>query len=339
LEAIVTITKLSDVIIPGSTVGVTLNNMIKKKSIERSAFFRSGFVSNAADPNIGLQLGNDFGDNGGKFVTALFRNRPNDAEQIMADTKDLTVNKFTYGQQSTPIMERAQSYGITDLAVDLGGDDPLEDMAEFWADYWIKRQQIVLINVLNGALGASSATDNVYDISGLAGANAVIGPNAFIIASNLLGDQSDQIVAVAMHSAFYTSLLLQNLITFVPTAGQGKPIPQYLGKDVIVDDGLPYNTSTKVGTLFLGKRGAVTYQEAGLKTPIEVERQALVNSGQEYSVSRKKYIMHPNGFKWDTSATITDPTPNNAELATSANWTRVYSAKEVGIIAFKAKAA
>jgi len=332
------ITKLSDVIIPGSTVGVTLNKLIKKKSIERSAFFRSGFVTDSADPEVALQLGDEL-DKGGKFITAKFRNRPNDAEQILADTKDLVVNKFTYGTQSTPVMARGQSYGITDMAVDLGGDDPLNDMAEFWADYWIKRQQIVLINVLNGALGAASAAGNVYDISALSGASAVISANAFIVASNKLGDQSDQIVSVAMHSAFYTSLLLQNLITFLPVSGQGKPIPQYLDKTVIVDDGLPYDAGTGIGTLFLGKRGAVTYQEAGLKTPIEVERQALVNSGQEYSVSRKKYIMHPNGFNWNTAATTTDPTPNNAELATTTNWTRVYSAKEVGIIAFKAKAA
>ena len=334
-----TITKLSDVIIPGSTVGVTLNKLIKKKLIDRSAFFRSGFVSDSADEKIGLQLGSDFGDNGGKFVTAKFRNRPNDPEQIMNDTKDLVVNKFTYGLQSTPIMERAQSYGITDMAVDLGGDDPLNDIAEFWAEYWLPRQQVVLINVLNGALGAASASGNVYDISVNSGAAAVISANAFIIASNKLGDQSDQIVSVAMHSAFYTQLLLQNLITFLPAAGQGKPIPQYLDKTVIVDDGLPYDSGTGIGTLFLGKRGAVTYQEASLKTPIELERQALVNSGQEYSVSRKKYIMHPNGFNWNTAAATVDPTPSNAELATSANWTRVYSAKEVGIIAFKAKAA
>lgn len=333
-----TITKLADLIIPGSTVGVTLNNLIKKKLIDRSAFFRSGFVSNSADPEVGLQLGDEL-DKGGKFVTAKFRNRPNDPEQILNDTKDLVVNKFTYGSQSTPVFARGQSYGVTDMAVDLGGDDPLDDIAEFWAEYWLPRQQIVLINVLKGALGASSAAENVYDISGNAGADAVINPKSFLIASNKLGDRSDQIVTVAMHSAFYLQLLLQNLITFLPVAGQGEPIPQYLNKTVIVDDGLPYDAGTGIGTLYLGKRGAVTYQEAGLKTPIEAERQALVNSGQEYSVSRKKYIMHPNGFNWNVNATTVDPTPNNAELATSANWNRVYSAKEVGIIAFKAKAA
>lgn len=333
-----TITKLSDLIIPGTTVGVTLNKLIKKKLIDRSAFFRSGFVSNSADPDVGLQLGDEL-DKGGKFVTGKFRNRPNDPEQILNDTKDLVVNKFTYGSQSTPVFARGQVYGDTDMAVDLGGDDPLEDIAEFWAEYWLPRQQIVLMNVLQGALGAASASGNVYDISGNAGADAIISAKSFIIASNRLGDRSDQIVTVSMHSAFYLQLLLQNLITFLPVSGQGAPIPQYLNKTVIVDDGMPYDAVTGIGTLYLGKRGAVTYQEAGLKTPFEVERQALVNSGQEYAVSRKKYIMHPNGFSWNTATATADPTPNNAELATSTNWTRPYAAKEVGIIAFKAKAA
>jgi len=331
-----TITKLSDIIIPGTTGGVLLNGIIARKSTVKSSFLNSGIIQSNVDAAVNAQLNLD---NGGKHIQMRSSLTPNDAEQIVDDTADLTVNKITQAYESTPVYERAQVYGVTDLAVDLGGADPMDQLAEFWSDYWARRQQVLLINILNGALGAANAGANVYDISAAVGALAVIGSDKFITASQLLGDASDQIVAVAMHSAFYTQLLIQNLITFEPVAGQARPIARYLDKQVIVDDGMPYNSGTKVGTLYMFKRGSVVLKEGTVKTPVEVGRDPLVNSGQEYMVSRKKFIMHPVGFRFDPAASIAGPTPTNAEAATTGNWTRVYDAKEVGIVKFICKSA
>jgi len=331
-----TITKLSDIIIPGTTGGVLLNGIIARKSTVKSSFLNSGIIQSNVDAAVNAQLNLD---NGGKHIQMRSSLTPNDAEQIVDDTADLTVNKIAQAYESTPVYERAQVYGVTDLAVDLGGADPMDQLAEFWSDYWARRQQVLLINILNGALGAANAGANVYDISAAVGALAVIGSDKFITASQLLGDASDQIVAVAMHSAFYTQLLIQNLITFEPVAGQARPIARYLDKQVIVDDGMPYNSGTKVGTLYMFKRGSVVLKEGTVKTPVEVGRDPLVNSGQEYMVSRKKFIMHPVGFRFDPAASIAGPTPTNAEAATTGNWTRVYDAKEVGIVKFICKSA
>lgn len=332
-----TIMKLSDIIIPGSTNGVMLNGVIQRKSYVKSAFFASGIIQNNVATQVSADLDSTL-DNGGKHIQMRSTLEPNDAEQIIDDTTDLTVDKLAQAYESTPVYIRAKAYGETDLAVDLGGTDPIEQLGDFWAGYWARRMQVLMINILGGALGASNAGGNVYDISGVTDPGKLLTASSFIMASQLLGDASDQIVAVAMHSAFYGQLLLQDLITFEPNSGQGKPIPKYLDKFVIVDDGLPYNSGTKIGTLYMFKKGSIVLKEGKMKTPIEVDRSSLVNGGQEWMVSRKKFIMHPVGFRFDPSATLAAPTPSNAEAATTGNWTRVYDTKEVGIVKFVAKA-
>ena len=331
-----TITKLSDVLIPGSLAGVEVNNLIKKKTLAKNAFFRSGIIGTQLDPtaNVALNV-----PDGGKFVSVKFRNALTGAEQIADDTADGVINKVTYGSLNVPIFDRFNAFGVTDLAVDLGGDDPMDDIAEGLADYWTERFQIQMINILNGAMSAASISNNVYDISGNTGAAAVISPTSFILASQKLGDLSSKITAVAMHSAVYAQLLIQNLIQFVPSAEQGKLIATYLDKEVIVDDGMPFNAGTGVATIYLFTKGAVAYQEGTPKTPVEVDRNSLINSGQEWIVSRKKYIMSPVGFNWNTGLSTAAPTPTNSELATGGNWTAIYNPKEIGIVKFVAKIA
>ena len=332
-----TIMKLSDIIIPGTTNGIMLDGVITRKSYLKNAFFTSGIIQNSVAPSVNADLDSTL-DNGGKHIQMRSQLEPRDAEQIIDDTTDLTVDKLAQAYESTPVYIRGKAYGETDLAVDLGGSDPMEALGDFWANYWAYRMQVLMINVVAGALGAANAGGNVYDISAVADPGKLLTASSFILASQLLGDASDQIVAVAMHSAFYAQLLLQDLITFQPNSGQGAPIPYYMTKAVIVDDGLPYNSGTKIGTLYMFKKGSIVLKEGKMKTPVEVDRSSLVNGGQEWMVSRKKFIMHPVGFRFDPAASLAAPTPSNAEAALTTNWTRVYDTKEVGIVAFKCKA-
>jgi len=46
-------------------------------------------------------------------------------------------------------------------------------------------------------------------------------------------------------------------------------------------------------------------------------------------------IMHPRGFKW--TGTAAQDTPSNTELASGANWAKVFESKNIPIVALKCK--
>ncbi|MGI4886107.1 MAG: major capsid protein [Janthinobacterium lividum] len=331
-----TITKLSDVIIPGTNQGQYAAGIIARKSIQKSALFRSGIITQINDEAVGLGLALE---KGGKFVNVPFRNPLTGAEQMLNDNNDLVINKFTYGIEIAALNARAQVYGVTDLAVDFSKDDPMGQLTDAWSDYWVERYQVQLINVLNGALGSTGMAGNGTDVSGTSGAGGVISAGGFVAASRKLGDQSSRLVAISMHSAVMTALILQDLIVYIPGSDQGALIPTYMGKEVIEDDGMPYDPATGIATMYLFARGAIAFQEGLPKVAAEVDRASLTNGGQEWMVSRKRYLMHPRGLAWNTAATTADPTPNNAELATTTNWTPVISPKEIGIVKYRFRVA
>jgi hypothetical protein len=324
-----TILKLADMLIPGSSGAREVAGMIQRRTLQKSALFRSGIIARANDAAVASTLALE---KGGYFTSVDFRNPLSGAEQIMNDTKDLVINKISYGRQFAAVYERANSWGVTDLGVDLSGDDPMADIVDQLSDYWAERYQIQLINILNGAMPAVEA--NLTDISEEVGEAGIISANNFITASRKLGDRSGKLTAVSMHSAVMTLLIQQNLIIYLPAADQGDPIPTYQGKTVIEDDGMPFDPVTGIATMYLYGRGAISFQEGTPKTPLETDRASLTNGGQEWIVNRKKYIMHPNGISWNIDADLVDPTPNNAELADPDNWEMVYDPKEIGIAQF-----
>jgi hypothetical protein len=93
----------------------------------------------------------------------------------------------------------------------------------------------------------------------------------------LLGDEQGGLTGVAVHSLTLKAMVKADLIDYVPDS-QGKlTIPTYLGKSVIVDDGMPVSGAgaTRVFTTYIFGPGAIGYGERSPKVPVEVERQAL----------------------------------------------------------------
>ncbi|MDV3256598.1 MAG: hypothetical protein LOX97_02200 [Sphingomonas sp.] len=136
--------------------------------------------------------------------------------------------------------------------------------------------------------------------------------------------------AVAVHSATYRLMKKQGLIEFIREFEGAEAIPFYMGKRVIVDDGMPVSNGVYTTALF--GEGAIGWAEGTPPVPSEVERNALVGGGEEYLVSRRHFILHPRGIKW--KGTASKDTPSNTELATVGNWERVYEAKNVRIVRF-----
>jgi hypothetical protein len=311
-------------------VPTKFNKYVQVLATEKSRLFQSGIITDLSSV-IDAEIE-------GKTVNMPFFNDldASDAEQVLDDTTDLTVGKMTTGQDVAVKLLRGKAFGTSDLAADLSGADPIDAIANRFAEWWNKRMQTALLATLAGSMGSAAMAANVNDISALTAGAQYFDADSFIDSAFLLGDEQGGLTGVAVHSLTLKAMVKADLIDFMPDSEGKLTIPTYLGKAVLVDDSMPVSGAgaTRVFTTYIFGQGAVGYGERSPKVPVEVERQALKGMGQEYIVNRRQWVMHPRGIKW-LGSTQVGVTPSNTELATTTNWQRVYDPKVIRIVAFK----
>jgi len=317
-------TAIADVIVPE-----VFNPYMREMSIHLNAFWQSGIVAGVPDLA--------FGKGGGTRIQMPFYKALNADAQLLDDTTDLTVSNVDTGKDECVQHARALVYGATDLAAAFAGSDPMQAIASYVANNWSYEFTKILINTLAGSLGALAAESpavNSYNISALTGAAGVIDGHSFIDAAQTLGDHKVNIVAVGMHSAVEASLAKNDLIQTIRDS-EGKLVMQtFMGKRVIVDDAIaPASGGIYTTTLF--GEGSIGFGEGAPKVPTETDRFALKNGGEEFLVTRRHFVLHPRGVKWNPVLGVpAKATPSNAELANVANWTRVYENKNIRLVRF-----
>ena len=104
----------------------------------------------------------------------------------------------------------------------------------------------------------------------------------------------------------------------------------FLGRRVIVDDGLPFDSTTSTATTYLFGRGAFGFAEGGTLAPLEFDRDIL--AGDTVFTNRRAFVLHPRGIKWKGTAAGASPT--KTELETGTNWERVYENKQIRMVQF-----
>jgi hypothetical protein len=317
-------TRIADVIVPEVFAAYILT-MTK----ELSALVQSGIA--ASNPELDRLV-----TQGGKLINMPFWKPITGDDEILSDSSVLTPDKIVAGADVAALLFRGKAWSANELAGALAGDSPMKAISAQVADWWARKEQAVLIAILKGVFGGTLAGSHVNDISGGAGAAAVISGAAILDTKQLLGDAADQLTALAMHSAVYTTLQKQNLITFIPNARGEVNIPTYLGYRVIVDDGCP-NSGGVYSTYMFG--AGVFGRGDGVPidlTPVETDRDSL--AGDDILINRRAFVLHPFGVKF-TNTTVADVTPSNTELALAANWEKVYENKAIGLAMLKHKIA
>jgi Major capsid protein 13-like len=315
------VTRISDILTPE-----VWNEYGVNRTAELSAFWQSGIV--AGIPGISLP-------NGGATINLpFFGDLSGDAENL-ADDAALTPGAISTGKQIAVVVGRGRAFGTNDLAGVFSGADPARAIIDLLAGYWARQMQAELIKTLTGAFAAASMSGNVSDISG-GGTEAVRAINAttFIDATQLLGDAKSNVVAVAMHSAVEAYLAKAQLIAYETSADKSDRVPYYVGKRVIVDDGLPVATGTY--TTYLFGAGSVGFAEAPIgASELETDRDIL--AADDVLAMRKRFILHVKGTKW--IGTPAGDFPTRTELATGTNWSRVFENKQIPVVQLKHKIA
>ena len=148
-----------------------------------------------------------------------------------------------------------------------------------------------------------------------------------------MGDSEGDLGICVMHSVVYAKAKKNNLIDFVHDSNNdlARNIPTFLGRRVLVDDGMPVATQD-YDTYIIGA-GALSWGVGSPKRPSEVYRLPLDASGggTDALISRVEWVLHPRGHAF-TGATPAAGGPTNAATATNlgheGSWNRVVSERK-----------
>lgn len=334
------ITKLTDAIIPS----VFLPYM-QERTAQLSAFRSSGVVVRAPEiDELATGKGKTFDLPFWQDISGPLQS----GSQVLSDSASLETKKITTAEQIAIAHGRGEGWSANSLVRYLTAEDPMRAIADRVANYWAIDEQVMLIKTADGVFADNAANDSsdlinniAVEVSGSVTDSTRVSAEAMIDAEAKLGDAGAKLGAVAMHSQVYYRLKKLDLIDFIPDSEGKSQIATYMGKRVIVDDQLSRagTTSGTVYKTFLFAEGAFQMGEANLgAVPIEggfgtealeLARDAAAGVNKLYS--RRRFILHPHGFKF-TSSSLAGTSPTDAELATAANWDRVFEKKNVRVV-------
>lgn len=320
-------TRIADVIVPAK-----FNPYVINRTTELSALAQAGIIGN--NPEL-----DSLASGGGRTVNMPFWNDLTGDDEVLSDTTALTPQNITTGQDVAAILFRGKAWAANDLAAALAGDDPMGAIGNLVAAFWARKRQSTLLAVLRGVFNAASMSTNLLNISPAAAAPAAgntFTASTFIDAVGKLGDADSRLTALAVHSATARSLFKQDLLENGVRDADGAPILTYQGKEVIVDDSMPFEDLTgppvtRVYTSYIFGQGAIGLGNGAPEYPTETDRDKL--AGDDLLINRQHFVLHPRGVRW--VGTPVGSSPTNAELGVGTNWQRVYDPKNIRIVAFK----
>jgi len=323
------VTQVSDVVVPE-----IFTPYIQQLTEQKARIIQSGVA--VRDPFIDNLLAGG----GLTFNVPSFRDLDNDTDRVSTDTGSATHSggtadpdplKVETDQEVAVRLSRNNSWSSSDLAAVLAGTDPLESIAMRVAYYWTRRLQAAFIATMNGVIAdntAGDAGDYSNDISGVSYVAGVtdFSAEAFIDASVTMGDSMEDLTAVMVHSVVFSRMQKNNLIDFIPDARGEIQIPTFLGREVVVDDGMPVTGSVYETWLF--GAGAVRLGVGSPKVPTEIERipGAGNGGGQEVLYNRHEWSLHPVGHAYTGTSPNGGPgnTTGANDLNNAGSWNRVY---------------
>jgi len=329
------ITQLSDVIVPE-----VFSPYVQQQTEEKSRLIASGALV------VDQELNNKLAGGGLTFNVPSFKDITNDTENVSTDAED---DDFTAGsansapkklgtsQEIGVRLSRNQSWSSADLTSALSGADPMASIAQRVAQYRARRLQAAFVATMTGVFADNDAapggTEHVqYDMTNdIKGASYSAGVTdfstaAFLDAAVTMGDSMEDLGLVMVHSIVYNRMQKNNLIDFVPDSQGLTRIPTFLGRAVVVDDGLP--AASNIYETWLFGAGAVRLGQGDPAMPTEVQRKPDSGNGggSEILYNRWEWMLHPTGHKY--AGTAANGGPSNAattnNLAHAGSWERVY---------------
>jgi hypothetical protein len=287
-------TNLADVIVPE-----VMAKMAAAQIPTASKIVRSGIVS--------LDYNNvDIGE-GGNFFNVPFYDELTGASEVIDGVNQIAVNAISTGKDIGVVLHRGKAWGVTDLARFAGMEDPSREIGRQVGNYWSKEF-------------------DRYDVSVTTGTKVLFDTGVAIDASLKLGDNMDDLTGMIIHSKVYGDLVKNKLVEFVDLPSTDNTyrtakIPTFLGKELVVSDQCPIDTSTpgyEIYTSYLFGPGA---GYLGYQRQLMTEKDRDILAFRNVLSTSVHFGLHLKLVKWNVSTV----NPDDSTLGTATNWAKVAS--------------
>lgn len=251
-----------------------------------------------------------------------------------------TPQKIAQGEQISRKAFVNQGWQAADLASELAmGGTAMEAVRNRVDRYFARQWQRRLIASVNGVLADNVANDSgdmVHDVAAESvaaqTADTRFSQDNFIEAAFTMGDMVDGVTAIAVHSAVAKQITKLNGAEDVRDSEGNLLYRAYLGRRIIVDDGLPVIAGTTDGFKYVSVLfgpGVFGYGVGSPEVPVEIEREAAQadGGGVETLWQRNTWLLHPFGYQ--STGTPAGNSFTLAELAAATSFDRVLERKLV----------
>lgn len=330
----------------------------RQDMIEKSTLIRSGIA--VPDQTIAAKVAAGSGLEGKTLDMPSLESldTAGDAE-VPVESTGATAEKVKAVNDTAVVQFLRKKFGVSDIATIMGKTDPMAHIVSQLTPYWTKQDNKRFVSVVKGIFAGndrkarvSTAEDSdaenstngyknggdcdmTFDITGASeDAAKMLAKGTINLGAQLLGDRKEELTAVVMNSA--TEAYLANLDTnaglYRASDAPGK-LSQYNGRDIIIDDTIPFDAENKKATIYLCGKGLAAYNELPTKVAFELDRDK--DKAVDYIHSWRRFIIHIRGMKWIGSMSGLGPTTNELEAATA--WKRVFDKKRIPLVRVIAK--
>lgn len=329
-------TQYSDIIDPR-----VFSAYLQELTVEKSLLIRSGIVERSP-------LLDSFLAGGGHYIEMPKWQdlADGDANSSSADVSESAgIENVSARTENGIRLSRNKVFGSQDLLAAIAGSDPMDVIANRFADWWVRHDQKLLLAILKGLLlddtsdtGSDPDLLNSISVTGsVAGSANKFSAEALLDTFQILGDGKTNISAIAVHSFIHTQMQKQNLIDYSPDSEANIGFGTYMGKTLLVDDGLEVTAGNDGGGNSQPAYDTVAFAPGAFqlgfgnpRVPVETNREPLTGhgGGQEYIVTRREMVLHPVGFtisiaNADTAMGSDRQSLTNTEIAAENIYARV----------------
>jgi len=275
--------------------------------------------------------------NGSNFFTVPFYDVLGGTEDVYNGVNNFTGATITGKTYSGVVYGRMAKWSAKSFIKDFNsGADPMAQIVDGVAKFWIKARQTRLLGILKAVFGITGdatwtkhITSLVTATSSIADVNKISETSIADACVKACGDNSSAFTLVIMHSVVASrlaNLQLLNFSKYTDASGitRDLPIGTVNGKTVIVNDLVPTSANatataeTDYVTYILGL-GAIRYASAPVDIPSEMDRDPNLNGGLDMIYTRMRECIAPYGFSYKGDVT-TDVGIPDAGLFLSTNW-------------------
>lgn len=294
--------------------------------IKQNAFLKAGIFN--ARPEIKTMLSEQ---TGGNYVSLPMVGLINGTPKNYDGATDITADAIDTYMQGMVVYGRAQAWEEKDFTQDIAGHDFMAEIAKQVAGYWDDDLQNNILAILEGIFGMTEAEDkkfvDAHTLDITEETDTKVGATTLNNAvQKAAGANKNIFTLVIAHSQVATNLENLQLLQYgkgVDANGVEKDLTlaTWNGRTVLIDDDVPFDSSSGAYTSYILGRGAFDYCDIGAKVPNETTRDPLKAGGKDLLISRQRKLLAPRGISYKTPTTTTSPMPT--DFKTAANWSLV----------------